>query len=68
MLQAHSCLQPVQYPLAHHPQIAQRKHHQQLVGVLGQAPIAHLAMAELAFDHAKRMLDLGTDAPVCSSG
>ena len=61
-LQAHSCLQPLQYSLAHHPQVRQRKHHQQLAGVLGQSPIAHLAMAELALDHAKRVLDLGADA------
>lgn len=60
MLQAHSCLQPLQYSLAHHQQIAQRKHHQQLAGVLGQAPKTRLAMTKLALDHAKQVLDLGT--------
>lgn len=54
--------QPLQYSLAHHPQVRQRKHHQQLAGVLDQSPIAHLAMAELALDDAKRMLDFGADA------
>ena len=61
-LQAHSCLQPPRDSLAHHPQVGQRKHHQQLAGVLGQAPIANLAMPELALDDPKRVLDLGADA------
>ena len=61
-LQAHSCLQPPRDSLAHHPQVGERKHHQQLAGVLGQAPIANLAMPELALDDPKRMLDLGADA------
>jgi hypothetical protein len=61
-LRAHSCLQPLHDSLAHHPQVGKRKHHQQLAGVLGQAPIANLAMPELALDDPKRMLDLGADA------
>jgi hypothetical protein len=61
-LRAYSCLRPLHDSLAHHPQVGQRKHHQQLVGVLGQTPIANLAMPELALDNPKRMLDLGADA------
>ena len=33
-----------------------------MAGVLGQSPIAHLAMSKLALDHPKRVLDLGLDA------
>ncbi len=44
-----------------HPQIAQRKQRTQFRRVLGQASVAHFHMAELAFDHAKRMLDQGAD-------
>ena len=61
MLQAHSCPQSLQNSFAHHPQVRQREHNQQLAGVLGQSPIPHLAMTKLALDHAKRVLDLGTD-------
>jgi hypothetical protein len=45
-LQAHSCLRRLQYQFAHHPQVRQRKHHQQLVGVLGQPPLTRLAMSD----------------------
>jgi hypothetical protein len=61
-LRTHSSLQSLQYSLAHHPQVRQLKHYQQLAGVLGQSPIAHLAMTELALDYTKRMLDLSADA------
>ena len=61
-LQAHSCLQPLNNSLAHHPQVGQREHHQQLTGVLGQAPVTRLAMPELTLDHPKGMLHLGADA------
>ena len=62
MLQAHSCLQPLNNSLSYHPQVGQRKHHQQLAGVLGQAPLARPAMTELTLNHPKRMLHLGADA------
>jgi len=42
-----------------HPQIAQRKQHRQPRGVLGQAPVAHLGVAELLLDHTERVLNLG---------
>lgn len=58
-LQTHSCLQVLQQPAPHHPQIAQRKQCVQLRRVLGQSPIAHLHVPELAFDDPKRVLDLG---------
>ena len=61
-LQAYSCLQPLNNSLAHHPQVGQRKHHQQLAGVFGQAPVTRLAMPKLTLDHPKRMLHLGADA------
>jgi len=47
---AHSCPQSLNHSLAHHPQIGQRKHHQQLAGVLGQTPVTRLAMPELTLD------------------
>ncbi len=59
---AHSSHGALQNPLAHHPQVRQCEHHQQLAHVLGQAPITRLAMSELAFDHPKRVLHLGTNA------
>ena len=62
MPQADSCLQPLQNSPAHHSQVRQCKHHHQLAGVLCQTPVAHLAMAELALDDSKRVLDRGTDA------
>ena len=73
MFWAHSCRQPLNHSLPDHPQIGQRKHHQQLTGVLGQTPVTRLAMPELTLDHPKRMLHLGTDTgldlfnPICQS-
>jgi hypothetical protein len=61
MFWAHSRFQPLNHSLAHHPQVGQRKHHQQLAGVLGQTPVTRLAMPELTLDHPKRMLHLGAD-------
>ncbi|CQR41666.1 conserved hypothetical protein [Thiomonas sp. CB3] len=61
-LQTHSSHGALQNALAHHPQVRQCEHHQQLARVLGQAPITCLAMSELAFDHPKRVLHLGTNA------
>ena len=58
--QAHSCPLHLQNSLAHHPQVRQRKHHQQLRGVLGQASVACLAVSKLALDDSKRMLNLGS--------
>lgn len=43
----------------HHPQIAQREQRLQLRRVLGQSPVAHFHMPELALDHPKRVLHLG---------
>jgi hypothetical protein len=60
--QAHSCLQPLNHSLEHHSQVGQRKHHQQLAGVLGQAPVTRFALSELTINHPKRMLHLGADA------
>jgi hypothetical protein len=61
-LQARSCLRPVHYSFAHHPQIRQQKNHQQLAGVLGQAPVTRLAVPELTLDDPKRVLYLGPEA------
>ncbi len=58
---AHSCRQPLSHSLANHPQVGQRKHHQQLAGVLGQPPVTRLAAPELTLDHPKRMLHLGAE-------
>jgi hypothetical protein len=61
--QAHSSLRrSLHKRLSGHPQIRQREQRDQLRGVLGQPPIAHLGVTELAFDHPKWMLDLGTHA------
>lgn len=43
-------------------QVRQRKQRDELRGVLLQAAIARLQKAELAFDDAEGMLDLGADA------
>jgi hypothetical protein len=61
MFWAHSRYQPLNHSLAHHPQVGQRKHHQQLAGVLGQPPVTRLARPKLILDHPKRMLHLGAD-------
>ena len=57
---------PTQYIefFAGHPQIGQGEQGIQLCGVLLQPAVANLHMAELAFDHPKRMLDLGADKPL----
>ena len=47
-----------QYSFASHPQIRQRAHHEQLMGVLRQALVANFSKSRPAFDHAARMLDL----------
>jgi len=62
MLQAHSCLQPLNNSLAHHPQVGQRKHHQQLARVLGQSSVTRFAVSKPTLDHPKRVLHLGSDA------
>jgi len=45
-----------------HPHIAQRKQHHQLRRIFGQPFEADLGEAELALDHAKRVLDLRANA------
>ena len=62
VLQAHSCLQVLQYSLARHPQVRQGEQGEQLHRVFLEPPVAHLGVAKLAFDHPKRMFDLGPDA------
>lgn len=47
---------------AHHPQIGERKQHQDLLRVLGQPTVARLDVAELPLDDPKRMLHFGADA------
>ena len=42
--------------------IGQRKQGKDLCGVLGQTPIAHLAIAPQVLDHPKGMFDPGADA------
>jgi hypothetical protein len=44
------------------PQIAQRERLVRLRIVLLQSPVTHLYVPELALEHAKRVLDLGTNA------
>jgi hypothetical protein len=61
MFWAHLRCQPLNHSLAHHPQIGQRKHHQQLGGVLGQIPLMRFAMTKLILDCPKWMLHLGAD-------
>ena len=58
---AHSLLRPHQLS-ARHPSIARREQHRQSRGVLGQSVIPDLGAAQLLFDEAQRVLDLGTDA------
>jgi len=63
VLQAHSCLHVLQYSLAHYnPQVQQSEQSEQLRLVFLEPPLAHISVAELAFDHPKRMLDLSPDA------
>lgn len=58
VLQAHPCLKSQNNSRAHHPQVRQCKHHQQLAGFLGQAPVTRLAASALNrvtfADHPKR--------------
>lgn len=61
-MQAHSCPQVLQKRAPNHPQVGQRKQCVQLRRVLGQSPVAHLHMSELALDHPERVFDLGSDA------
>ena len=61
-LQTHSCLRLLHKHPSGHPDVGQRKQRDQLCRVLLQSPITHLGVAELALDHSKRMLHLGTDA------
>ena len=42
-------------------QVGERKQREDLRAVLGDAAIADFAIAELAFDHAKHVLDLGAN-------
>lgn len=41
---------------SHHEQIGQRAGHEQAIGILGDAAVAHLGETEEAFDHQKRAL------------
>lgn len=47
--------------MPHHPEVGQREQREEL-GRVFQPAVAHLDVAELAFDDAKRVLDLGPDA------
>ena len=47
---------------AHLPHVRQRKHYQQIIDVLGQAQVAHVAMAELALDQPKQLFVRNEDA------
>ena len=60
---AHSSLSSHQFA-AHHPQIRQRKQRDELGGVLLQTAVANFHIAELAFEHSKRMLHLGADTGI----
>lgn len=51
----------VQQLATRQPQIGQRKQRVQLFGVLGQTAITNIHMPELALDHAKWVLHLGSD-------
>jgi hypothetical protein len=48
--------------LARQPQVRHRKQRGEPRGVLPRAMIAHLHVAELPLDHAKRVCDLGAHA------
>ncbi len=61
MRQAHSSLRG-QQAAPGHPQVGQRKQRVELRGVLLEAAVTHLDVAELALDHPKRVLYLGPDA------
>ncbi len=58
----HSSPHLLQQRTPHHPHIGQRNQHVQLHRVLGQAPVAHLHVAELSLDHPERVFNLGTGA------
>lgn len=61
-LRTHSSLHPLHKPASGHPDIGQRKQRDELCGVLGKPPVAHLGVPELALDDPKRMLHLGPHA------
>ena len=61
-LQAHSSLHPLHKPASGHPDVGQRKQRDELCGVLGKPPVAHLGVPELTLDDPKRMLHLGPHA------
>ena len=59
--QTHSCLLH-RWAFAHHPQIGERKQHQDLLRVLLQPTVARLDVAELLLDDPKRVFHFGADA------
>ncbi len=59
---AHSSRDSLPQSATRHPQVGQREQRVQLRRVLRQPAIPDLDVAELAFDDAKRMLDLGADS------
>ena len=61
-LQTRSPRHPLHQPASDHPDIGQRKQRDELRGVFGKTPVAHLGVPELALDNPKRMLHLGLHA------
>ena len=62
MLLAGGVLPSSPITLSRHPQIRQREQREEVRGVFRQSAESHLHQAELALDHAKRVLDLRADA------
>ena len=61
-MQTHSNLRPLLDRKSSHLDIRKRKQRDELRSVFLQPAITHLGVAELALDHSKRILHLGTDA------
>lgn len=61
-LKTHSSLQPLKQPTPCHSQTGEREQHVQQRCVLGQSPIAHLQVPELAIDSPNQAFHLGLDA------
>lgn len=52
----------IEQPAASQHQIGEAKQREQLSGVLGQSPVARLAMTEQVLHHVEGMLNLGANA------
>src|SRR6266581_762878 len=55
-----------QQPMSNHKEIRQSTRHEQPIGILREAAVAHLGESEHAFEHADGMLDARPHARACA--